>query len=1034
MPLADQTQGQDLDLNDWAHPTREMPTVNKNRQQGAPAPIDRTRPRRVMPLADQTQGQDLDLNDWAQPTVNKNRPTPRKKMDHDQSEINSEINETAATKRNEIRVHDSNKQDEKLICKYAYLPTVPNIFQTTIHGPDDIKTPPDWLVKNLLHVVRKIVPPPQRPPISFGTDQASLDANDSLLQSFDFDLQKLIETNRHTSLDYGSEFRQIEDLRSILGQHPNFAFFESVYRNGMNYTFTRELSDTERATELQANLSRGNHKSAQENSSEVRRLLAKDVTHGFSLPVNVATVQKLDHAMVQPCGLAQQFTLTETGARVPKLRLTQDLSFAITANDVSVNNRIDMDEYPEMIYGWCLNRLIHFVTALQLKFPSERILTAKYDFSDAYRRVAHSASAAVQSIIVLDEVAYIALRLSFGGSPNPPSWCCFSEMVTDLSNELPRCKNWDPTILHSPIQPTVPPPVYKTDDDEPIGQARALSVHIPTSDLGRADCFIDDIIKVMLDRPDNILRHATATPLAVFACARPHAGEQEPIPRRENLSPSKLEAEGTPAEVQIVLGWELDTRALTLRLPFDKYTAWLEDIHTLLLTTTTTLKHLESIIGRLNHVAYVIPLSRHFLSRLRHRLHSIGSQRQLFRLSLEELEDLKLWLHFLQRARDGMSLNNLTLRKPTQIAISDSCPYGLGGFISFGRAWRLRIPTTSRLDDTANNFLELLAMVVTIWLAIQECDKRGLIHEHILGLGDNTSAIGWLYKTSGVKSDTIYDRPVRFVSRHLAKIITNSAHSLTSQHCPGKKNTISDLLSFQANDRNNSEYGGSSHPLTPDFPSNSVLTQRFHTFLPQLIPENFEISQLPADIASFVTDAMQIAESSWMRYKNRQTKTSTESGDGGSTSAKQKSEFSTHASMTFPQTKPSSYFVPSSHAIAELNSNQTEHFVDGVTAPWLQRLSVVPQALWLRRSGTVSGGRPFTSRTQKTTSHHCADFSKPLASSLHHRNANEQSHKSYSDNSNTSAVTSTTRQTKPSTSSLEPSSSPCELANTSKPR
>ena len=89
---------------------------------------------------------------------------------------------------------------------------------------------------------------------------------------------------------------------------------------------------------------------------------------------------------------------------------------------MSVNKRIDMEQYPEMIYEWCLRRLIHFVVALRLAFTNERILIAKYDFSDAYRRVAHSAAAAAQSIIVTKDVAYIALRLSFGGAPNPPSW------------------------------------------------------------------------------------------------------------------------------------------------------------------------------------------------------------------------------------------------------------------------------------------------------------------------------------------------------------------------------------------------------------------------------------------------------------------------------------------------------------------------------------------------------------------------------------------------------------------------------------
>ena len=45
-----------------------------------------------------------------------------------------------------------------------------------------------------------------------------------------------------------------------------------------------------------------------------------------------------------------------------------------------------------MIYGWCLSRLIHFVVALRLEFSNERILIAKCDFLDAYRRVAHSAA------------------------------------------------------------------------------------------------------------------------------------------------------------------------------------------------------------------------------------------------------------------------------------------------------------------------------------------------------------------------------------------------------------------------------------------------------------------------------------------------------------------------------------------------------------------------------------------------------------------------------------------------------------------
>ena len=67
------------------------------------------------------------------------------------------------------------------------------------------------------------------------------------------------------------------------------------------------------------------------------------------------------------------------------------------------------------------------------------------------------------------------------------------------------------------------------------------------------------------------------------------------------------------------------------------------------------------------------------------------------------------------------------------------------------------IPQNSPLHGhyIANNFLEFLAMVITIQLVLLECEETGRTQECILGLGDNTSAIGWLYKTKGVKPDSV---------------------------------------------------------------------------------------------------------------------------------------------------------------------------------------------------------------------------------------------------------------------------------------
>jgi hypothetical protein len=60
-----------------------------------------------------------------------------------------------------------------------------------------------------------------------------------------------------------------------------------------------------------------------------------------------------------------------------------------------------MKAYPEIIYGWCLPRIIHFIVALRLPWPEKAILVAKYDYSNAYQRIAHRVTAVAQTITTL---------------------------------------------------------------------------------------------------------------------------------------------------------------------------------------------------------------------------------------------------------------------------------------------------------------------------------------------------------------------------------------------------------------------------------------------------------------------------------------------------------------------------------------------------------------------------------------------------------------------------------------------------------
>ena len=145
-------------------------------------------------------------------------------------------------------------------------------------------------------------------------------------------------------------------------------------------------------------------------------------------------------------------------------------------------------------------------------------------------------------------------------------------MVTDLANYIIRCKKWSPSETSSPTQPSVPKPKY-LPYDIPIVEAKELAFEISVDDKGRINIYLDDNIEIGLDDPKVIPRHFEAVPLAVHVTMRPNAGTNEPIPRKENLSKPKLEAEGTPAEEQCCFGWDINTYLFLLLLLPDKFKA-----------------------------------------------------------------------------------------------------------------------------------------------------------------------------------------------------------------------------------------------------------------------------------------------------------------------------------------------------------------------------------------------------------------------------------------------------------------------------
>jgi hypothetical protein len=247
-----------------------------------------------------------------------------------------------------------------------------------------------------------------------------------------------------------------------------------------------------------------------------------------------------------------------------------------------------------------------------------------------------------------------------------------------------------------------------------------------------------------------------------------------------------------------------------------------------------------------------------------------------------------------------------------------------------------------------------MGMAISIWL---ECLVPTDNAECILSLGDNTSAVGWLFRSSHVDPTSLSFDAIQLVARTVATLIMESPHCIASQHIKGEHNVVSDLLSFENSDR------GYLHPLAYDSPADNVLTKRFHLFLPTQIPPGFTISPLPSGILSWITLVLQVAESSLTAAKKRQTKAKTEFGDAGSTSARAVVSELTPSSLLYTPASKNSSCDPSSASIARLNGLGMVNLQEAVARPWLAALCGLPQAVWLRRSGTITG-QPLAPREQ----------------------------------------------------------------------
>lgn len=754
----------------------------------------------------------------------------------------------------------------------------------------------------------------------------------NVLRAHDFNLHRIITSDPLSPLFPGSEFRPAQHLQPLLDGHPLWHNLLHTITNGTDCLITA-LDETDRQAELQQNLARGNHKSAAVNAKHAFALLMAEVDHGWQLPLPLNNIQEIPHLCLAPMGLADQFTLDDGGNLTAKQRLTHDQSWSFKPG-TAFNERIGDNNIGSCVYGHAIRRILHQIIGLREKFPGIPVLITKADFKAAYRRLHQSGHTALQSVVStqgltpsdIQPMALLSLRATFGGKHYPATWSDISESITDLCNSLVRCDEWDPSTLQSSYSKLVGDPIIPNPSAH-LAPAHPMLVDPQVDCFGCTDVYLDDVISVFpAISSQHIARGVNAPLLLIEAFGRPVIPNGEQLPRDDLLSLNKIAAEGTASERATVLGWALDTRALTIGIPTDKWRIWDLSIQNILENPEHHVSYtdLARLVGRLTNATTIMPPAAHFMSRLRFA-ESRANQRRTTRLTGAELLDLKLWRDFLSDAHSGLDINLIVTRRPDWLLRTDACTIGLGGFnITNGRAWQYLLPN-DLVGKKSINFLEFLACSVSLILTfLEEAVSAGSC---VGVLGDNTSSLGWLRKSNFA--------PVDESAAHLGLARLIAALHLETKTCglsqwfAGEDNGVADTLSR--------EFGMS----TPD------LTARITSLFPSQVPSTFHINPLPNEITSLI--------SYWVRLEHLSTPSpptpinaTNVRGNVGYSSWKTRASTTTHTCSPTPPANSNSFSPPSPRPTAQnVFPPQQKELAD-----WLAQHAKPPSITWQRPFAT----------------------------------------------------------------------------------
>ena len=153
------------------------------------------------------------------------------------------------------------------------------------------------------------------------------------------------------------------------------------------------------------------------------------------------------------------------------------------------------------------------ISAMRSRWPTKRIIIGKADLDAAYRHIHANATTASTCIAIVDELAFLYLRLPFGTTPASVGYMTVSEAAIYLGNDLFQDESWETDDLKFPHLSLLPQEENQQSASHLV-TAEPLEVEITATEASM-DGFIDDIITITVNDKQWIDRAKSASPLVI---------------------------------------------------------------------------------------------------------------------------------------------------------------------------------------------------------------------------------------------------------------------------------------------------------------------------------------------------------------------------------------------------------------------------------------------------------------------------------------------------------------------------------------